>query len=639
MKDIRLADEAGFCFGVKRAVDITVSNKTLNDKGIYTLGPLIHNNDVVKKLENQDIKSIDIENIDKLDEKDTIIIRSHGVKPEVMELLNKKNLNIIDATCPYVTTIQKKVEKYSSEGYNIIIVGDKNHPEVIGINGFCKDSAIISKDGSNIPKLKGKTCIVCQTTEKQENFNKVLNVVQSKCEDVVALNTICSATDVRQKAADKLSKEVDAMIVIGGKNSSNTRKLYEICKNNCEKTFHIENVTQLSEELRNNNYKIIGVTAGASTPNWAIEEVIKKMQDINEKEVCMDEQLRFMEENELEIYTGKVISGEIISINKKEAFINLNYKNDGVLPISEVSSENDVDLTDILKIGDIVKCKVIKVKDSDGNVVLSTKELEREEGYKVLKNAFENKEILKVKVKEDVKGGFICNFKGIKVFLPSSLARTSSNEDVKVLIGTEIDVHIIEFSKVKNNTKIVVSRRSVVEERRSKLQEEAWKDINKDTVVEGVVKRINDFGAFVEVNGIDGLLHISEISWGKVQSVKSKLKIGDNISVYVLEADKENNKLSLSLKRLSENPWNNIEEKYPVGTIVLGKVIRFAKFGAFVELEPGVDALLHISQISHNRVENVADVLKLDDSIKVKILEVDPEKKKISISTKDLMEI
>lgn len=639
MKDVRLADEAGFCFGVKRAVDITVSNKNLNNKKIYTLGPLIHNNDVVKRLEAQNIKSIDIEDIYTLNEKDTVIIRSHGVKPEIMKLLKERKLNVIDATCPYVATIQKKVAKYSSEGYNIIIVGDKDHPEVVGINGFCNNNAIVSKDGNNIPNLENKTCIVCQTTEKQENFNKVLNMVQSKCEEVVALNTICSATDVRQKAADKLSKEVDVMIVIGGNNSSNTRKLYEICKNNCERTFHIENATQLSEGLINNDYKIIGVTAGASTPNWAIEEVIKKMQDNNEKEIFMDEQLKFMEENELEIYTGKVISGEIISINKKEAFINLNYKNDGVLPISEVTSENDLDLTSILKIGDIVKCKVIKVKDSDGNVVLSTKELEREEGYKVLKNAFDNKEIVKIGVKEGVKGGFICNFKGIKVFLPSSLAKITMNEDVKELVGTEIDVHIIEFSRAKNNTKIVVSRRSVVEESRVKLQEEAWKNINKDTIVEGVVKRINDFGAFVDVNGVDGLLHISEISWGKVQSVKSKLKIGEKIKVYVLDADKENNKLSLSIKRLSENPWSNIEEKYPVGTIVLGKVIRFAGFGAFVELETGVDALLHISQISHNRVENVVDMLKIGDSIKVKILEVDAEKKKISISTKDLMEI
>lgn len=363
------------------------------------------------------------------------------------------------------------------------------------------------------------------------------------------------------------------------------------------------------------------------------------MQEIDGLINLMDEQIKFMDENHLEIRNGKIIEGEIISINPKEAFINLNYKSDGILPISEVTSDIDADLTTIFNIGDIVKCKVIKLKDSDGNVVLSTKELEREEGYKELEEASEQNKSINVFVKEAVKGGFICNFKGIKVFMPFSLSKLRMDEDPNEAIGTDIEVAIIEYKKVKNNTRIIISRKQILAKERAKEQEKAWELMIPNTIVTGIVKRITDFGAFVEVNGIDGLLHISELSWAKVDSVKSVLKIDQVIKVYILSVNKEANKLSLSLKRTLENPWIKIEEKYPIGSIVLGKLLRFVSFGAFVELEPGVEALLHISQISHVRVEKVEDVLTLNDSIKVKIIDVNADKKKISISTKELMDI
>lgn len=641
MREIKLADKAGFCFGVKRAVDTAITSKEQSvNKNIYTFGPLIHNNDVVENLKENNIYSIELEEIENLTEGDTIIIRSHGIKPSIMNTLKKKKLNVIDATCPYVATIHRKVAKYYAEGYKIVIVGDKQHPEVIGINGWCNDEAIISKDGTELKGIKGKVCIVSQTTEKQSNWKKVLNVLVDNCKEFVAMNTICSATETRQKSAEELSKEVDLMIVIGGKNSSNTAKLYEICKKNCKNTYHIENSSEIPDELiKNKDLKKIGVTAGASTPNWIIEEAMKKMSNIDNNEVNMNEQLEFMEQNETEIYIGKIVKGEIVSLNEKEAFIDLNYKSDAVLPLDEVTTENNVTMNDLFKVGDIVEGKVIKVKNSDGNVVLSRIEVERAEAHKILKESFEDKKILTVKVKQEVKGGFICNFKGIKVFLPGSLVKFDNSEDVSNILNTEIEVRVIEFNKQKNNTKIVVSRRAILAEEKIKNQEIAWNNIKKGEVVEGIVRRINDFGAFVDVQGVDGLLHISEISWGKVESIKDELKIGEKIKVCVLEADKENKKLSLSIKKLSENPWNNIEEKYPVGSIVLGKVVRFSQFGAFVELEPGVDALLHISQISHDRVENLNDVLKINQSIKARIIEVQGEKRRISLSTKDLMDM
>ncbi|SHJ41370.1 4-hydroxy-3-methylbut-2-enyl diphosphate reductase [Hathewaya proteolytica DSM 3090] len=639
MKEVILAKEAGFCFGVKRAVNIALQCINNNNGNIYTLGPLIHNGDVVQRLKEKNIVSIDISQIDNCSKDDIVIIRSHGITPKIMHKLIKSGVQIIDATCPYVVKIQKKVELYHKEGYNIIIVGDSEHPEVQGINGFCGDSALITKDGSEIDTFNGRVCIVSQTTEKVENYNKVVEKVKSLNIDHMAINTICKATSLRQKSAYDISKQVDAMIVIGGKNSSNTNKLFEICKKNCEKTIHIENYLEIPDWLKSDNIKKIGITAGASTPSWAIEEVITKMQNFNEQDNLMNEQLKYMDENHLDIKTGKIIKGEIISVQKKEAFIDLNYKSDGVLPLSEVTSDSDADLTTIFNIGDIITCKVIKLKDSHGNVVLSTKELERQEGYETLKSASENKTKINVLVKEEVKGGFICNFKGIKLFMPASLAKLNIYDDVKELIGQNVDVYIEEYKKVRNDTKIIVSRKAVLLEEKNQIVEKAWQHIKPNTVVEGVVRRINDFGAFVDVNGIDGLLHISELSWSKVNSVKSVLKVGDKIQVYVLDCNKETNKLSLSLKKLIDNPWAKIEEKYPIGSIVLGKVIRFASFGAFVELEPGVEALLHISQISHNRVEKVENALTINESIKVKVMDVNKEKKRISISTKELLDI
>lgn len=637
MKNIKLADSAGFCFGVKRAVDTAINSKNEVNKSIFTLGPLIHNNDVVNKLKDNNIEAVDFNEIDTLKNGDTIIIRSHGVKPSVKSELINRGFDVIDATCPYVTNIHKKVAKYYDEGYKIIILGDENHPEVIGINGSCNDDAIITKDGSNLYDLKGKVCLVSQTTEKQSSWQKVLCVVTEKCKEVIAFNTICNATEVRQSSAMKLSKTVDAMVVIGGKNSSNTTKLYEICKENCKNTYHIENASELPEELR--YFENIGVTAGASTPQWIIEEAIRKMENMDNIESETNEQLEYMKENETDIYIGKVVKGEVISINSKEVFINLNYKSEGVLPLNEITSDEHFKIEDMFKLGDMVEAKVIQVRNSDGNVVLSRIEFEREEGYKDLKDSFDYNQMINIRLKEEVKGGLVGNYKGIKVFLPASQIQVGYVDNLGEFIGKDLDVIVIEFNRERHNTKIVVSRKVLLQKEKESREDESWNYLKKDTIVEGVVRRINSFGAFIEVNGIDGLLHISQISWGKVEDINKQLKIGEIIKVYVLDVDKENKKLSLSLKKLSSNPWDSADEKYPVGSIVLGKVVRFSDFGAFVELEPGMDALLHVSQISHVRIDKPTDVLEIGQNIKAKIIEVDSEKRRVSLSTKELMDI
>lgn len=637
MRQILLAKEAGFCFGVKRAVDTALNKKKEYKNKIYTLGPLIHNNDVVNLLEENNIYHIDINGIDNLKEGDVIIIRSHGISKSILEKLHSKKLNVVDATCPYVTKIQMKVKEYYDLGYGILIVGDKDHPEVIGIDGWCNNTAIISKGDELLQNLPKKIFVVSQTTEKQCNFDKVLDMVSDKCSEVVALNTICNATEVRQKAANDLSKEVDTMVVIGGYNSSNTTKLYEICKKNCKNTIHVENAGEIPMEFINKANKI-GITAGASTPDWIIKEAVLKMKN----EVMENEMLQYEAymNNNMELRVGKVIKGEVFKVSEKEAYLTITgAKNEGLLPIAEVTKDENAKLNEIINVGEMIEAKIISVKNSDGYIVVSRIEIEREGIQKELKSIFENKEEIEVKITNEVKGGVIATYKGIRVFIPASHISLEKVNNLSEYMNKTIKVKIIEFEKQRNGMKIVGSRREILQGEKDKKEEQTWNNLEKDTVVEGIVRRISSFGAFVEVQGVDGLLHISEMSWNKVVSPKEVVKIGETIKVYVLDVDKENKKLALSLKKLQENPWSNVNEKYPVGNVVLGKVVRFADFGAFVELEPGVDGLVHISQISDKKVDRPSSVLKVGQEIKAVILETNEETKRISLSIKAVDEM
>lgn len=633
MKNVILADKAGFCFGVKRAVETALNNRETSSKTIYTLGPLIHNNDVVEFLKSKDIQAIEIDDLDSLNEGDTVIIRSHGVSSKVFDTLRDKNLVIANATCPYVSHIQQKVKKYYEIGYGIVIVGDSDHPEVIGINGWCNDKAIISKDGYNIEKLPPKVCVVSQTTEKQENWEKVINVVAKKCKEIVAFNTICSATEVRQKSADELSKIVDTMVVIGGPHSSNTTKLYEICKNNCVNTILVENAEQIPKELLINS-KNIGVTAGASTPDWIIKEAIKKMSEKNDFE--LNEQLAYMNQNDVQVAIGDIVKGDIILVNEKEAFVNIGYKADAIIPLKEATRDEEMSMKDLFKVGDEVEAKVISLRNDDGYVVLSKIEIEREAAYEEIRNVFENNSTLKAIVKESVKGGLIGRYKGVRIFIPASHIELQRIKNLEDYIGKELELKIIEFKIERKGTKIVGSRKELLLIEKNESEAKAWDALQKGEIVEGEVKRLASFGAFVEVKGIDGLLHVSEMSWGRVNNPSDLLKVNDKVQVYILEADKENKKLSLSMKKLTSNPWDTIEDKYPVGNIVLGKVVRFATFGVFVEIEPGVDGLVHISEISYKRIDKPSDILNIGEEVKAKIINVDKESKKISLSIKEV---
>lgn len=632
-KEIILADNAGFCFGVKRAVDEALKVENKYNKKIYTLGPLIHNDDAVSYLKSNNIYPINLEDIKDLSKGDVVIIRSHGVAKYVYDLLEEKGLVIEDATCPYVTNIQKKAKKYYDLGYGIIIVGDKNHPEVIGINGWCNNSAIIYKNHEFSDIIPNKVCIVSQTTEKQGTLEEAIAIVSKQCKEFIVFNTICSATEQRQKSASEISKEVNKMIVIGGKHSSNTTKLYEICKSNCESTIHIERAEEIPKEYINSKDNKIGVTAGASTPDWIIKEALNKMSD--EKIMDMNDVLNYMDNNSVNIHIGQKLTGKIISVSKDGVYLNLNYKSEGFVPKSELGINDDTcDLKTLFNDGEEIECKVIKIKNEFGNVVLSRVEIENEHIKEELKQKFEEKANITVVASNAINGGILCKYKGVSVFLPASLVDLKHTDDLSKYEKQELTVRIVEFVREGRKEKIVASRKILLLEEAKIKSEESWNTLEVGNVYEGEVKRIANFGAFVNVNGIDGLLHLSEISWGKVENPKSMLKIGEKINVKVIGLNKEESKLALSIKALTNNPWENVEENYPTGTIALGKVVRFTDFGAFVELEPGVDGLVHISQISHNKVEKPQDALTLNENIKVKILDVKSTEKRIALSIK-----
>ncbi|AOR23611.1 bifunctional 4-hydroxy-3-methylbut-2-enyl diphosphate reductase/30S ribosomal protein S1 [Clostridium taeniosporum] len=635
MKEIILAQNAGFCFGVKRAVDEAIKIQKQESRKIYTLGPLIHNNDVVKFLEKNNIYSIDLENINTLNKDDVIVIRSHGVSKEVLDLLKQNQLKIMDATCPFVTNIQKKVNKYYKLGYTIIILGDANHPEVVGINGWCNNEAIISRNGEIEEEGFSKVCLVSQTTEKATNWERLLKNISTKAKEVLAFNTICAATDVRQKSTNKLSKEVDTMIVIGGKNSSNTTKLYQISKQNCNNTIHIENVNELPEKFINNNINKIGITAGASTPDWIIKEVIGIMN--NTENIKNYDQLSLMNELDRRFVIGDEIEGEILSKTRDAIIVSLvGYKIDGVIPFNELTSNEDVEsVLENLNVGDSIKAKVIKLQNSDGYVVLSRLEYEREEAYKELNELFNEGKTLNVKIKEASENGLVAYHKGVRIFIPASQIDVKFTKDKSQYINQILEVKLIDYS-TEQPKKVIASRRVLLEVIKEAEEEKAWESLNVGDVINAEVKRFTSFGAFLDVNGIDGLLHLSQISWNHVKNIEDILKKGEFIEVKIIALDKENKKLSLSRKELLPKPWENVKEKYPEGSIVLGKVVRINDFGAFVELEPGVDGLVHISKISYNRISHPSEVLSVGEEVKAKILEVDEENKRVSLSIKDI---
>lgn len=635
MSNIRVAESAGFCFGVKRAIEMAYEAIGVEPK-LYSYGQLIHNKTVTDDLASKGLQIV--EDLDGLTE-GTLLIRSHGVGKALYDEAEAKGLKILDGTCPFVKKIHNIVHEKLADGVGIIIVGDGTHPEVIGINGWCENAAVILEDEEaaktkEIPE-KEKYAVVVQTTFRQAKFDKILGILQDRGINMEVHNTICSATEKRQTEAEELSKTVDKMIVIGGKNSSNTQKLVEICAKNCGNTVHIETICDLVLNNFGKDDKI-GITAGASTPPAIIKEVVVTMsealenavQNLGGSEEATFEQM--LEESLVTLHTGDVVKGTVIQVVNEEVSVNLGFKSDGIIARGEFSSDPTVIPSKTVQPGDEIEVFVVRVNDGDGNVMLSRKRIEAQKGIEEIEAAYNDKAVVTGTVTNVVKGGLIAVVNGVNVFIPSSQVSNRFIEDLSVFNGQELEFNIIEVDRVKR--RFIGGRKALVEQEIAAKRAALFETIQAGSRVNGTVSRLTDFGAFVDLGGVDGLIHISEMSWGRISNPKEVLKEGQEVEVFVLDVDKEKGKISLSLKDADKNPWKLAAEKYAVGSIVEGKVVRMVPFGAFVELEPGVDGLVHISQIANKHVVKPEDELKVGEVINVKVLEVNPEQKKISLS-------
>lgn len=636
---IKIAENSGFCYGVKAALDTvydTIESEADTGRKIFTFGPIIHNESVVNELEEKGV--FVCEEPESLDESSDVIIRSHGVSRETEEKLRAHAGKVIDATCTRVKRIHHLAKEADEKGYQVVIVGNGEHPEVIGINGWCGNRAVIISSPDEVEAIPhGKPLyVVAQTTLNDTAWQKCVDKVTELFPDAEINRTICTATADRQRDCRELAAESDLMIIIGSRTSSNTKKLYETASSVCKSTFFAENseLLPLQQIIKCNR---IGVSAGASAPERIIKEVIAHMSEVitnnvdeaNDMNDLMDE----IEKSLRMPQRGEIVKGEVIQVGPREIYVNLGCKKDGIIPKNEMALEPGQDIETQFKLGDIVEAKVVKNDDGEGNILLSRKKIEISEHWAEIIKAYEDKAFIEVKVQREVKGGVIALYKEVSGFIPMSQLNDRYVEKADEFIGQTLTVKVTRVDQKRN--KAVFSHKAYLAEEKSKKIAEIWASLKVGDIIEGTVMRFTDYGAFVDIGGIDGLLHISEISWGKLRHPQEALEIGQKINVKILSMNQEKGKISLGLKQLTPEPWSVINDNYSVGQIVKGKVVQIKEYGAFVELEPGLDGLVHISEIAPRRVNNIADEVSIGDQVYTKILDIDEEKRRISLSIKD----
>ncbi len=643
--EVKRATKAGFCFGVRRAIDIATNTVQDTPTPLYTLGPLIHNPQVVDRLVQEGLQVID--NIEDV-APGTLIIRSHGVTPDIVNKAHALGFRVIDATCPFVRRAQKLAFDLDSEGYQVVVVGEKDHPEVQGIVGWTENRALVvqnTAEASALPYFP-KIGVIAQTTQVLAKVEGVVRVLSDRMGEVKFCDTICNAVVDRQKAALSLASEVDLMVVVGGEVSANTRKLTELCRSTGTPTYHIETAAQLLPEWFQ-EAKVVGLTAGASTPDWIIEEVERGMREMeNKNDITNPEADTSLEEEDVtstegeemqtadvaSVNTGEVVKGVVVQIESDEVLVDVGAKSEGVIPLRELSCCEISSPDEVTKVGDEIDALVVKAEDEHGRLILSKSRAEAVKAWDYLETAYKNGEIVQGTVREVVKGGLLLDL-GVRAFLPASQVEMGYVEDLSQYITQELETQIIELDQSRK--KVVLSRKALLEKEYAQSRQETLNTVQEGDVVPGTVRRLTNFGAFVDIGGIDGLLHISEISWHRINHPSDELKVGEELEVQVLRVDKENEKVSLSRKNVLANPWDQVEENYPVGEIVEARVVRLVPFGAFVELQPGVEGLIHISHLADWHVDKPEDVLQEDQEIRVKVLSVDAENKRIRLSLRE----
>ncbi len=642
---ITAANSAGFCFGVDRAVKL-VYNEIYNGSKAATLGEIIHNPHVVSELSRRGVRIIDSPLEAGQDER--VIIRSHGVGADVYEALESRGISYSDGTCPFVRRIQKLARECSEQGKIPVIMGDKSHPEVIGIAGHGGKDTVVLPDSAalgeflekNSGNLKKKVAIMPQTTYNISMWQQCVKIAEGYPEAEV-FDTICNATSERQKEAAELAANSDMMIVIGGRHSSNTLKLFEICREVCGECVLIEDASELNEMKMPEGFSDkcdirIGITAGASTPADIIKEVKNQM---SEKIMNMDEDFNFEEALDASfkrIYTGQRVEGYITAVNNTEAIVDVGTKHTGYVALSELTDDPSLKPSDVVKVGDKVDLIVIKINDAEGIVQLSKKKVDAMKGFDEIVKAKEEGTILEGTVTSAVKGGVIVLANGVRVFIPASQASIRRDEKLEALVKKTVKFKIIEVKEQRGQA--IGSIKAVLTAERDAAKAKFWESVKVGDVFKGEVKSLTTYGAFVDLGGIDGLLHISELSWNRIKHPSEAVSVGDTLEVYVKDLDKEAGRISLGYKKDEDNPWVKFESEYSEGTNVTCKIVSITPFGAFAQIMPGIDGLIHISQVSDKRVTNVKDVLSVGDEVTAKITEIDSDKKRISMSIKAVIE-
>ena len=640
---IEVAKTAGFCFGVNRAVDM-LYELVESGKKVCTLGPIIHNPVVIEELENKGVKIIDTP--EDAPEGYEVVIRAHGVTKETVQALSERKIPFTDATCPYVLKIHKIIKENSTEDNVVLIAGDEKHPEVCGFRSHCKGVSFVYKNEEelisilqNNPEFSHKeTIVVAQTTFSVKEWKKCAKIIQKVCTNSKSFDTICKATQNRQNEAAELSMRSDAVIVIGGAFSSNTVKLKNVCQENA-KTFLIERVEEL-KDIDFSPFKKIGITAGASTPARIIKEVevimTENFNDKNSKET-MDQELFYAAVDSIDDTSDNPnVVGIVVGIAPNEIQVDIGRKYAGFIPVEEYSNDPTADPTKELKIGDELNLIIMKTNDNEGTMKLSKRLYDRRASWKNIVAAKENDEIVEAVVAEAVRGGVIAYPMGARVFIPASLTGLGKDEDLSQLVKQTVKFRIIDIDEQKK--RVVGSIRAVLREERKEATEAFWANIAEGQEFTGTVKSLTNYGAFVDLGGVDGMVHISELSWKRIKHPSEVVNVGDTVKVYVKALDAEKRKISLGYKRIEDNPWEILKRDYPVDSVVDATVVGLTTFGAFATVIDGIDGLIHISQIADRHIASPKEVLSIGEVVKVKITEIDFDKKRVSLSIRALIE-
>ena len=634
-----LAKSAGFCYGVERAVKL--AEQTAREKGsCVMLGSIIHNAHVVQDLEALGARQVD--DVSQVRPGETVIIRSHGETRQVYQQLEALGAEVVDATCPNVRRIQRLVAGAGEEGRTPLIIGEQHHPEVLGAASWSEDSVIVDGPAAleawlavDPARRTMPLMAVAQTTYIRALWEDCVKILKKQCTNVKISDTICDATHKRQSEAAEIAAMSDVMVVVGDRKSANTKHLTEICSARCPVVYQVERVNELKGDFLN-GCSVAGLTAGASTPAGIIKEVYARMSDeIKNMEATEESFEEMLEKSFKTLNTGEKVTGIVTAVGPTEVQVDLGCKQAGYISINELSADPNVKPEDVVKVGDEIETYIIRVNDVEGYAELSKKRLDAVKNWAAIEEAQESGEIVEGKVTEDNKGGIVVSVKGIRVFVPASQSGLPKDAAMSELVGQTVRLKITEVNRGRK--RVVGSIRAVAQKERRERAEKIWSEIEVGKQYHGTVKSLTSYGAFVDIGGVDGMVHVSELSWNRIKNPSEVVKVGDEIDVFVIALDPEKRKISLGYKTEANNPWTLFTNQFQVGDVVKVKIVKLMTFGAFAEIIPGVDGLIHISQIADRRIGKPEDVLSEGQEVDAKIIDIDQEHKRISLSIRALL--